>query len=781
MRYADFRRWLAALLAAVLLATLGTGGAQAATPASWKDSGFAINANGMKLSEVMEEFGRVYGVRVALSANGAAPVKGRLKADSGAEFLDHLMQPYKFRWFVYNDTLYLVPRDENASKRLEIGEDAVQDAKEALVGLGLFDARFGWGELPDEGIVIVSGPRAYVNLVHDVLLPEEGKAHLKGKQIMVFRLKYASATDRVITSRGQSETVPGVKTILNSLLYGPVAGEKPADTRGRYDVASGKRSRQDKAGRGGARELGGMAAPGERTAREGDDGEAERPGRGGRNAPREERVRIEADPSLNAIMVYDNVSKREMYKGLVAQLDIEPQQIEIEALIVDIERSKLTELGVEWGVRSGNVVGTINSSGADSRGVDLPLPGATMLISNAARFYARLKALESDGQARVLAKPTVLTLDNVAAVLDLNQTAYVPLVGERVSELASVTAGTMLRVVPRIVREGEVTRVRLEVDIEDGALGGAALKSNVTRSTISTQAIVDLQHTLMIGGYHTESVSSNKERTPLLGDIPLFGSLFRSEKSTHSSRERLFLITPRLSGTTGTAALARSRAARLARQIALEDRQAMRRTHEKEAPDGEAAGRKSPDGGAKEARVQDKAGAEKRTEDKSLVDKASQEKIAADKNPVAKRAPEKSVPEKSAPEKSAPDKSSPEKGAPEKGAPEKSAPEKSSPDKRADDKRAKAPAVSAAVSEPAPRGAEMGKPSAAALALIQALGLAPPAPAAGVAAQPAAPKTAAVVDKVADKVVDKVAARPAAPPRAPIGTCKALPVREPQR
>lgn len=757
MMYADLRRSLAALLTAGLLAVLGSAGAQAATPSSWKDSGFAIDANGMKLSEVMEQFGRAYGVRVALSANGTTVVKGRWKADSGAEFLDHLMQPYKFRWFVYNDTLYLVPRDENASKRLEIGEDAVQDAKEALIGLGLFDARFGWGELPDEGIVIVSGPRAYVNLVRDVLLPEEGKSNLKGKQIMVFRLKYASATDRVITSRGQTETIPGVKTILNSLLFGPGSGDRLADTRGRYDVASGKRSRQDKSGRGGAREVGAAMATGERTVRDGDDGEAERPARTGKNAPREERVRIEADPSLNAIMVYDHVNKREMYKGLVAQLDIEPQQIEIEALIVDIERSKLTELGVEWGVRSGNVVSTINSGGADSRGVELPIPGATMLISNASRFYARLKALEGDGQARVLAKPTVLTLDNVAAVLDLNQTAYVPLVGERVSELASITAGTMLRVVPRIVREGDVTRVRLEVDIEDGALGGAALKSNVTRSTISTQAIVDLQHTLMIGGYHTESVSSNKEKTPLLGDIPLFGNLFRSEKSSHSSRERLFLITPRLSGSTGMSALARSRAARLARQIVREDKQAMQRAGDKGTPDRGDAGKKSPDSGAMEQRVQDKPVPEKRVETKGL------------------------------PETASPDKNSAGKSASEKSSAEKSALEQIAADKRADDKRAKAPVVPLSLPMPMPvpapvpvqeaaaRGPDMGKPSSAALALIKSLGLATAAPAATVVAPAQAPAQAPAL---APKTV---ADRSAAPARPPVGTCKALPAREPQR
>jgi type III secretion protein C len=566
MTCSEIKRRLSAALVALVL--LWAPAVHAAVPANWKDTGFSINATGMTLRQVMEEFGRAYGVRVAISTKADIYMRGRLKADSGSEFLDRLTQPYKFRWFVYNETLYVVSRDENASLRLEIGEDAVQDAKAALLGLGLFDTRFGWGELPDEGTVIVSGPRAYVNLVRDVLLPEETKAQRKGKQVMIFRLKYATATDRVITLRDQSETIPGVKTILSNLLFANRDGEKTQDRSG-FDVGSSKRSRKANLGKGEARDAGGNPVePKIQTVRPGEEQGGERSSRS-KSKEKEEPPRIEADPSLNAIIIYDNINKRDMYKALIAELDVEPQQIEIEALIVDIDRNKLSDLGVEWGVRSGDTVGTMNSTKAESKGVDLPIPGSTLLITNAARFYTRLRALESSGQARVLAKPTVLTLNNVAAVLDLSQTQFVPLVGERTADLANITAGTSLRVVPRIVREGENTRVRLEVDIEDGTLGDpTAQRANVTRSTISTQALIDLHQTLMIGGYHSESISKNQQKTPLLGDVPLVGNLFRTDTETHTTKERLFLITPRLAPMSGVAASAQSRASRLAKKIA---------------------------------------------------------------------------------------------------------------------------------------------------------------------------------------------------------------------
>ncbi|MFC5474027.1 type III secretion system outer membrane ring subunit SctC [Paraherbaspirillum soli] len=562
------KRFLMRSLIAALL--VGAPYANAAVPANWKDSSFAINASGMTLRQVLQEFGSAYGVHVAISASADMVLKGRVQGATGSEFLERLSLGHKFRWFVYNDTLNIVPGDDYQSMRLEIGEDAVGDAKAALVGLGLFDSRFGWGEIPDEGVVVVSGPREYVNLVRTTLLTDGKKAVSQGKQVMVFRLKYASATDRVISTRGQQEKVPGIKTILTNLLTKD-SQASAADDRDRLDL-HGARSRRNGLGAGAARELKsprsddtGRMQGGDKLARNdydnGDEGDGNRP-KMKNGAPR-----IEADSSLNAIIIYDNANKREMYQNLIAEIDIEPQQVEIEALIVDIDRNKLAEMGAEWSFALGAINATVNGSGADSQGVNLPLPGSTLLIKNAASFYARLKAMEGTGEAHVLAKPTVMTLDNVAAVLDLSQTVYLPLVGERVADVVNVTAGTMLKVLPRIVREGANTRVRMDIDIEDGVLGNVSGKTNATRSTVSTQAIIEQQQTLMIGGYHQESTTQDLKKVPFLGDIPVLGGLFRNSASSTKNRERLFLITPRLIGASGIPAAARSSASEQARRL----------------------------------------------------------------------------------------------------------------------------------------------------------------------------------------------------------------------
>jgi type III secretion protein C len=560
-------RTVVMLLAALLFVT----SAAAAVPAGWKATGFAINANGMTLDAVLQEFCVTYGVKLQSAVPAGVLLHGRLQGQNGAEFLDRLAAKHGFRWFVYNDNLHVVPGNDVTSMRLEVGEDAVADSKPALIGLGLFDARFGWGELPDVGAVLVSGPRRYVEMVRETLLPAKDKKRADGeqKQLMVFRLKYASATDRTISTRGQADNVvPGVKTILSGLLN--VTSASPLSRPGDVIAGSEKRSRTAKNGRGAASELIGAPANGE-SSRTLLASAREINGRGRNPADYEEgdedrrfgrqktpSVRIDADQSLNAIIIYDSASKRETYQQLIAELDIEPQQIEIEALIVDIDRNKLDQLGAEWGFASGNLSAVFNGTATTAQGVAAALSGSTLLIRNAANFYARLTAMESKGDARVLAKPTISTLENIAAVLDLSTSAYLPLVGERVVDLASVNVGTLLKVTPRIVHDGGLTRVRLDINIEDGTITSQTTSSaNVAKSTITTQAIIEPQHTLLIGGYHAEKKSTTRQKIPLLGDLPVVGALFQANTSDASDKERLFLITPRILGV--TAAQARSR------------------------------------------------------------------------------------------------------------------------------------------------------------------------------------------------------------------------------
>ncbi len=112
---------------------------------------------------------------------------GRIRAQSPEEFLDRLGQEYHFQWFVYNDTLYVSPSSEHTSARVEVSSDAVDDLQTALTDVGLLDKRFGWGVLPNEGVVLVRGPAKYVELVRDYSKKSRRRKRATSKTLLCFR------------------------------------------------------------------------------------------------------------------------------------------------------------------------------------------------------------------------------------------------------------------------------------------------------------------------------------------------------------------------------------------------------------------------------------------------------------------------------------------------------------------------------------------------------------------------------------------------------------------
>ena len=101
----------------------------------------------------------------------------------------------------------------------------------ALLDLGVLEPRFGWGELPDQGVVMVAGPPRYVSLLEATLkqLPPGATA----QQVMVFRLRHASAEDRVIMYRDQRIVQPGLAGLMDGSVstLAPLFAEYARDRR----------------------------------------------------------------------------------------------------------------------------------------------------------------------------------------------------------------------------------------------------------------------------------------------------------------------------------------------------------------------------------------------------------------------------------------------------------------------------------------------------------------------------------------------------------------------
>jgi type III secretion protein C len=283
------------------------------------------------------------------------------------------------------------------------------------------------------------------------------------------------------------------------------------------------------------------------------------------------RPSIQSDARLNAIIVQDTLERLPIYQKLIATLDVPTSLIEIEAMIIDVNTNRLEELGIRWHALSlaGGLApgyGDANKP-IDSKALSLFAgpsgagANTATIVANATRYFvSRLRMLEQQGDASIHARPSILTTENIGAVIDLSETFYIQTTSERSALVTPITAGTTLRITPKLHGSGDQAVLRLNVDIEDGQIQASTTVGgipSVRRGVVSTEASIRKDESLLIGGYN--SVQTIKGKAPLLGDLPLLGAMFSSTTNQTQHRERLFLIrtkvldSPPASGVVATA------------------------------------------------------------------------------------------------------------------------------------------------------------------------------------------------------------------------------------
>lgn len=545
-----------------------------AGPVPWTDAPYSYYADNAPIANVLRDFAASFSLSLELSPLVEGKVSGRFNAQTPTEFMDRMASVYGLTWFTHAGTLFVARTTEMSTRSITSGGSSIAAVRQALTSLGVLDARFGWGELPEQGVALVSGPPAYVALVERTMATLPLTAG--GQQVAVFRLKHASVDDRTILYRDRQITTPGLAQVLRNLITGnagssgvnnalissiaaPLVEGMPsaANTAGlSFDAASSGQAAALAASPNGT-----ASATGARTQPSGTAGAGARGAAGntGSSVNNQRRLApsIQADSRLNALIVQDTPERIPLYKALIDQLDVPTPLIEIEAMIIDVNSTKLDELGISWTGRRGGTVGGFGNMAPTGDGNDLVLGAlqrgasidpSSLVVSSGNFLVNRIRALEGTGDASIQSRPSILTIDNIGALLDLSETFYIRSVGERVATVTPITAGTTLRVTPHFVQRAEGPVIQLDVDIEDGQIQETRVDAipTVRRSVVSTQAIVGEGQTLLIGGYKSTQQTNDSNRVPIVGQVPLLGLLFSHKTNNYQTRERLFMIKPRL-------------------------------------------------------------------------------------------------------------------------------------------------------------------------------------------------------------------------------------------
>lgn len=482
----------------------------AAQELDWVPMPYSYVAEGESLRDVLVNFGANYEVSVVVSDKVSDQVNGQFEHDEPLAFLQQLASLYNLVWYYDGNVLYVFKNSEVQSRLINLEQTGAAELKQALQRAGIWEPRFGWRPDADNRLVYVSGPPRYLELIEQTALALEQQTQLRSEKtgplaIEIFPLKYASATDRSIQYRDTDVEAPGLATILARLLSD--AG---------VQMVNGEGNKK------GAAVTSGQAI-------------------------------VQADPSLNAVIVRDTPERMAMYGKLIAALDKPAARIEVALSIIDINAEDLSQLGVDWrvGIRTGSNQQVIIKTTGDRKGIEGGAALGSLVDSKGLDYLlARVNLLESEGNAQVVSRPTLLTQENTQAVIDHSETYYVKISGERVAELQGITYGTMLRMTPRVIQMGDRPEISLSLHIEDG---GQKVNSTgidgiptISRTVVDTIARVSHGQSLLIGGIYRDEINENLSKVPFLGDIPYLGALFRSKDTQTKRSVRLFIIEPRL-------------------------------------------------------------------------------------------------------------------------------------------------------------------------------------------------------------------------------------------
>ena len=275
--------------------------------------------------------------------------------------------------------------------------------------------------------------------------------------------------------------------------------------------------------------------------------------------------RVLVDRATNTLLFYGTESEALSVREIISALDTAPKQVSLEARVVAVSKEAAKQLGVDWSWSSlpqyprvkHNTDGTweVGERNAGTGGTSAPGiirfgrgPGGVPY-----EFYysAAIRALITDGHAKMLARPNITTVQGHEALINIGAEVPVP----RTATSNSVTttgieyreAGIILRYTPRVTADGSiVARVHTEVSTPVYVDELKAYRFQ-KRSADTTVRLRDGE-TMVIGGLIDSDESRSLSKIPFLGDLPVLGAFFRSVRTSKTETELMIFLTAHVLG-----------------------------------------------------------------------------------------------------------------------------------------------------------------------------------------------------------------------------------------
>jgi type IV pilus assembly protein PilQ len=267
-----------------------------------------------------------------------------------------------------------------------------------------------------------------------------------------------------------------------------------------------------------------------------------------------ERGRVTVDARNNQIIITDVADTIWQAKEIVNRIDRVTPQVIIEARIAEVSTDISNEFGFDWTLGVGPAFSdALNANLAGNMAMNFPAAGATSgigftfdkIIGTPMVLNARLNALESTGNGKIISSPKIVTLDNKKAKIKQGlEYPYLERDDTGGSSVSFKDIDLLLEVTPHVTPDNRVS-LQIKItknDIDTITAGVPSLSTNEAE----TELLVNDGDTIVIGGIMKARKTHATAGFPWLSRIPVLGWFFKNQTDSQESSELLIFITPKI-------------------------------------------------------------------------------------------------------------------------------------------------------------------------------------------------------------------------------------------
>lgn len=273
-------------------------------------------------------------------------------------------------------------------------------------------------------------------------------------------------------------------------------------------------------------------------------------------APADDRaqgISVVPDEQNNALIITASAGEYRRVRQILARIDAAPSQVMLEATIAEVTLNDQLRFGLRWFFEGG--ASEFRLTDLASTVISPAVPGFSYFV-NTPNVKVALNALGSITDVNVVSSPTLMTLDNKKAILQVGN--EVPVATQSavsvvtpgapiVNSISYRNTGVILNITPRVSDTGRVL-LEIEQEVSDvvatdsSAIDSPTFQQRRVRTTVAVQD----GEAIVLAGMMQDRATKARTQVPLMGDIPLVGNLFKNKNDTVARTELLIAITPRV-------------------------------------------------------------------------------------------------------------------------------------------------------------------------------------------------------------------------------------------